>query len=46
MTGSGKTSLVMGVMTKEMVLDVFGGKVYWITVGDVDDEQLLILLSK
>ncbi|GJQ88262.1 hypothetical protein Trydic_g13250 [Trypoxylus dichotomus] len=46
MTGSGKTSLVMGILTREMVLKVFAGQVFWITVGDADDEQLLMLLSK
>ncbi|KAI4458299.1 apoptotic protease-activating factor 1 [Holotrichia oblita] len=46
MTGSGKTSLVMGVMTREMVIEAFVGKVFWITVGNADDEQLLMLLSK
>nr|XP_022905810.1 apoptotic protease-activating factor 1 isoform X1 [Onthophagus taurus] len=46
MAGSGKSNLVVGIMNVDLVLEVFGGKVYWITAGDINSDQLLKLLSK
>lgn len=46
MTGSGKSNLVLGVMSTEVVLEVFGGKVYWVNAGDVNQDQILRLMSR